>query len=152
MAGRKPKPTQLKIIEGNPGKRPLNNREPVPTGDLENPPEWLNDSQKEGWKYAIENAPKGLLKKLDQSVLITWVIAEDLHRQATMQLQKTGLLVRTPNTNQPMQSPYLPIINRQATLMMKAASEMGFTPTSRSRIVLAEEALQDDPWAKLANG
>ena len=152
MAGRKPKPTMLKIIEGNPGKRPLNDREPKPTGDLVNPPEWLNDSQTEGWKYAIENAPKGLLKKLDQSVLITWVIAEDLHRQATIQLQKTGLLVRTPNTNQPMQSPYLPIINRQATLMMKAASEMGFTPTSRSRIVLAEEAIQDDPWAKLANG
>jgi len=30
MAGRKPKPTALKIIEGNPGKRPLNKNEPKP--------------------------------------------------------------------------------------------------------------------------
>ena len=28
--GRKPKPTALKVLEGNPGKRPLNDREPVP--------------------------------------------------------------------------------------------------------------------------
>ena len=28
--GRKPKPTALKRLEGNPGKRPLNAMEPVP--------------------------------------------------------------------------------------------------------------------------
>ncbi len=30
MAGRKPKPTVLKKLEGNPGKRKLNTKEPVP--------------------------------------------------------------------------------------------------------------------------
>lgn len=30
MAGRKPKPTAVKKLEGNPGKRKLNNKEPVP--------------------------------------------------------------------------------------------------------------------------
>jgi phage terminase small subunit len=33
-----------------------------------------------------------------------------------------------------MQSPYLAIANRQAELMMRIASEFGFTPASRSRI------------------
>ncbi|HZK10243.1 MAG TPA: phage terminase small subunit P27 family, partial [Clostridia bacterium] len=28
--GRKPKPTALKVLEGNPGKRPLNKNEPQP--------------------------------------------------------------------------------------------------------------------------
>ena len=28
--GRKPKPTALKMLEGNPGKHPLNEHEPVP--------------------------------------------------------------------------------------------------------------------------
>ena len=28
--GRKPKPTALKVLEGNPGKRPLNGHEPIP--------------------------------------------------------------------------------------------------------------------------
>lgn len=30
MAGRKPKPTALKKLEGNPGKRKLNTKEPIP--------------------------------------------------------------------------------------------------------------------------
>ncbi len=30
MAGRKPKPTAVKKLEGNPGKRKLNKKEPVP--------------------------------------------------------------------------------------------------------------------------
>ena len=30
MAGRKPKPTALKKLEGNPGKRKLNTKEPLP--------------------------------------------------------------------------------------------------------------------------
>lgn len=30
MAGRPPKPTALKLLQGNPGKRPLNDREPKP--------------------------------------------------------------------------------------------------------------------------
>jgi phage terminase small subunit len=34
----------------------------------------------------------------------------------------------------PVQSPYLSIINKQAQIMVKAAAEMGFTPSSRSRI------------------
>lgn len=29
MAGRKPKPTAVKKLEGNPGKRKLNSKEPV---------------------------------------------------------------------------------------------------------------------------
>lgn len=28
--GRKPKPTALKLLEGNPGKRPINANEPIP--------------------------------------------------------------------------------------------------------------------------
>jgi phage terminase small subunit len=33
-----------------------------------------------------------------------------------------------------MQSPYVSIANRQAEIMMRIASEFGFTPASRSRI------------------
>ena len=150
MAGRKPKPTTLKLIQGNPGKRELNKREPQPVGNLTDAPDWMTESQKEGWDYAIANAPRGLLKHLDASLLASWVVAQDLHRDAAQKVAKYGMLVKTPNTGQMIQSPYMAVLNRQATLMMKAASELGFSPTSRSRIVLTEEAVGDDPWAKLA--
>ena len=64
MSSRKPVPTHLKVIRGNPGKRALNRNEPVPVGDLVDAPDWMTDTQKAGWKYAIDNAPLGLLKKL----------------------------------------------------------------------------------------
>ncbi len=41
MAGRKPKPTAVKKLEGNPGKRKLNKNEPVPAKGMSTCPDWL---------------------------------------------------------------------------------------------------------------
>ena len=134
MRGRKPVPSHLKRLRGNPGKRPPNDQEPVPEGDLHAAPTWMSDSQREGWAYAITNSPHGLLKQLDRSILAVWVVAEDLHRHAAEKITEYGLLTRSPNAGLPLQSPYLAILNKQAQIMMKAAAELGFTPSSRSRV------------------
>ena len=41
MAGRKPKPTAVKKLEGNPGKRKLNTKEPMPGKGMPACPAWL---------------------------------------------------------------------------------------------------------------
>jgi len=150
MRGRKPVATHLKILRGNPGKRALNQSEPKPTGDLLDAPEWMTEGQKAGWNYAIENAPRGLLKKLDRSVLVAWVVSEDLHRQATGMVEKYGILTKTPSTGAPMQSPYLPIVNKQAQIMLRAAEQLGFSPSARSRVQMAGDPRldEDDAWAQ----
>jgi P27 family predicted phage terminase small subunit len=134
VRGRKPKPTHLKLVAGNPGRRELNEDEPIPEGDLDAPPDWLTERQQESWRYAIANAPTGLLKRLDRSVLTAFVIAEDMHRDASQMIAKYGAVVKAPGTGVPMQSPYVSILNKQAVIMMRASSEMGFTPSSRSRV------------------
>lgn len=134
MKGRKPKPTHLKVVGGNPGKRRINDSEPKPVGNLCEAPDWLTEEQKAGWAYAISNSPYGLLKKLDKSALTVLVVAEDFHRQAVIAVGKFGLITKSPSKGEPMQNPYLPIINRQAQIMIKAAAELGFTPSSRSRV------------------
>ena len=144
MPGPPKKPTALKLVAGNPGQRPLNKREPKPRGNLYDPPEWLTDQQRVGWKYAIETAPLGLLKRLDRSTLVVWVIAEDLHRQAVEKINGGAMLIKTPN-GMPIQSPYISIINKQASVMLKAASEMGFTPASRSRVEIDGGIEEEDP-------
>lgn len=55
-AGRLPKPTALKLVTGNPGKRGLNKQEPDPTylQDL-TPPAWLPAAAQKVW---AEEAPK----------------------------------------------------------------------------------------------
>ena len=134
MRGRRPKPTHLKQLEGNPGKRRLNNHEPKPEGDLFAAPEWMTDTQREGWAYAITHAPYGLLKELDRSILAIWVVAEDLHREAAEKIGQYGLLTKSPNAGLPLQSPYLAILNKQAQIMLKAGAELGFSPSSRTRV------------------
>lgn len=134
MKGPKPKPTALKIIEGKPGHRPLNKNEPAVDGLAGSAPDWMNPEQREIWRNALACAPMGLITKIDESVLTTWVVACYLHQEATEKVNQMGLIVKSPVKGDPMQNPYLPIINRQALIMQKAAAEMGFTPSSRSRV------------------
>lgn len=147
MRGPKPKPTHLKSIAGNPGRRPLNKREPKPVGNLVEVPDWLTQSQIKIWERAIQSAPAGLLKSLDESILLVWVIAKDLHREASMHIAQFGMMTETPNTGEPIQNPYLAVVNKQAQIMMKAAAEMGFTPSSRSRVTLDENNDASDEWS-----
>jgi P27 family predicted phage terminase small subunit len=133
MRGRKPVPTHLRMIRGNPGKRALNKNEPMPTGDLLDPPDWMSESQRIGWNYAIENTPRGLLKKLDRSVLVAWVVAEDLHRNATAMVEEVRAAYQGAQHRSPDPVAVPAIVNKQAAIMLKAAEQLGFSPASRSR-------------------
>ncbi len=86
---------------------------------------------------------------MDRSVLVAWVVSEDLHRQATGMVEKYGILTKTPSTGAPMQSPYLPIVNKQAQIMLRAAEQLGFSPSARSRVQMADDPRSDgdDLWA-----
>jgi phage terminase small subunit len=75
-----------------------------------------------------------MLKLIDGSVLEVWVVAHVLYRKAVRQQAKFNLVVPTPNTRLPIQSPWLPIINKQALIMLRAAAELGFSPTARPRV------------------
>ena len=46
QCGRKPKPTAIKELEGNPGKRKLNKHEPKPIKRAPPCPKWLTDDAK----------------------------------------------------------------------------------------------------------
>jgi P27 family predicted phage terminase small subunit len=151
--GRPPVPTQLKIIRGNPGRRALNKNEPRPVGDLAEPPAHFDGDLKDAWEYAIQHAPKGLLKKIDASVLETWCTAHALHRRALNEVRRSGMLVLAPHTKLPVQSPWLPIVNKQALIMLRAVDHLGFSPAARSRITTGDAPLsQSDAWGEIAAG
>jgi P27 family predicted phage terminase small subunit len=114
--------------------------------NLHKPPEWLSTSQKAGWEYAIARAPKGLLKLIDSAIMTIWVVAEDIHRQASEELTREGLTVKSVNGYQ-IQSPYLPIMNRQAVLMIKASAALGFDPASREKLDIQPEPDPNNPFA-----
>ena len=135
MKGRHATPTGLKILRLSTKKaeKLLRSETPAP-GPLFDPPEWMTKDQKLDWEYAIENAPRDVLRRADKAVLAGFIIAQDTHKKASIALNRMELLVRSPKQDLPLQNPYLPIVNRQMLLMMRAASELGFTPCSRARI------------------
>ncbi|BAL73759.1 hypothetical protein S23_05380 [Bradyrhizobium cosmicum] len=134
MRGRRPKPTRMKALTGNPGKRPLNPHEPRPEPTAPDCPLELSPLARQEWmRLTAELAKLDLITHLDRGALATYCGAYALWAEAMVQIQKYGSMVKSP-TGYPMQSPYLSIANRQAELMMRVASEFGFTPASRSRI------------------
>ncbi len=53
MAGRKPKPTAVKKLEGNPGKRKLNDKEPMPVKGMPTCPAWLMSEAQADESYLV---------------------------------------------------------------------------------------------------
>ncbi len=151
MRGRKPDPSELKKLKGQWRARDKKAREneAVAQGDLSEPPEHYDDERIALWRYAIEHAPKGVLKQIDQATLEAWVDSLAIYRQANAALKKDGLVTITKDGNV-IQNPYLAIANKQKLIMAKLASELGFTPASRSRVKVIpnEEKKQDNAFSQ----
>lgn len=121
-------------MTGNPGKRPLNAHEPRPEPVVPECPQQLSPVAQGEWaRLTGELSKLNLMTNLDRGALATYCGAYAMWAEAMEQLQKYGTIVKSP-TGFPIQSPYMAIANRQAEIMMRIASEFGFTPASRSRI------------------
>lgn len=143
MRGRKPKPSRLKVLTGNPGKRPLNEHEPQPEPAIPECPAELGPAARREWdRLAGELGKLNLLTSFDRAALAAYCGAYALWAEATEAIQKYGTMVKSPS-GYPMQSPYVAIANRQAEIMMRIASEFGFTPASRGRISAPSPAEPD---------
>ena len=52
--------------------------------------------------------------------------------EASQAIEKYGIMMKSPNGH-PMQSPYVSIVTKQAQIMLRVASDFGFTPASPTR-------------------
>ena len=112
------------------------------------PPAHMSDGAKAVWKSAIDSVSPDRLNELDRAALGAWATACDLYRQAQIGLDETGLVVKAPVTGTLVQSPYLAILNKQVSIIVRTATQLGFTPASRARVTPVPVKLSgDDPWA-----
>lgn len=153
--GRKPKPTHLKLVTGNPGRRALNETEPQPDPAVPLPPPHLCDEAKVEWGRVCEHLHRlKLLSEIDRASLAAyaqaygrWVQAERaLARMAESDQVTKGLLVKTRNGNA-IQNPLVGTANKAMADMMRYAAEFGMTPSARSRIS-TDAQVKDDPARK----
>ena len=124
MPGRKAKPTQLKIIQGNPGRRPLNRHEPKPSGDAAMPYH-LNGRAAAIWEeLAPELRRLGLLTSVDARM---FAVLCDLLAGAEGE----------------------PLLSGVHLAQLRAlAAEFGMTPSARTRIHGGPIEEPEDPAEK----
>ena len=137
MRGRKPKPTLLKVLTGNPGKRALNPREPLVVGGMPDCPDWLDAEAKAEWAritHLLQNM--GILSQADRSALAAYCTAWSRWVEAEAQVRKFGMIVKSPDKGFPMKSPYLTVADQALETMRKLLVEFGLTPSSRSPLRL----------------
>jgi P27 family predicted phage terminase small subunit len=132
--GRKPKSTFQKKIEGNPGKRPMNEDEPEAVEGLPECPAHVTGEAKAEWeRTGAQLIKEGRMALVYKAVFAAYCVSWGRWVEAEQEIQKFGMVIKTPNGHL-AQSPYLPIANKAWDHMMKAVVELGIGPSSQSRV------------------
>jgi P27 family predicted phage terminase small subunit len=135
--GRKPKPTILKMLAGNPGRRPLNPNEPEPKRRIPPCPEVLQGEARKEWRRIAKKLfEAGLLTEIDGPALMGYCLAYGRLLDAEQKLRDFGSVAKAPS-GYLVHSPYLAIANKALEQMRAFLVEFGMTPSSRSRVQAA---------------
>ncbi len=149
---RRPVPTRLKLAKGNPGRRPINKKEPKPkTSAIPKPAAYLDCNAKTFWRQnASELHRLGLLTVIDTLAFEMMASAHSLARQAREALEKEGHVITvTGSSGQPRAiiNPWFYIFTSQSKSLLALFAEFGMTPSSRSRISATPPQEEQNPFA-----
>lgn len=134
--GPKQTPTHLKILRGNPGHRPISNREPENRdGGADCPQEFEPDAQDEWGRMISHLKAMNLWSSEFRAGLIEYCEAFALKRQAMSMYRTTKQtpLIQTKQGNW-IQHPLIGTINKQKQIMYRWLAEFGMTPASRCNV------------------
>lgn len=152
--GTKPKPTALKLIEGNPGKRPLNVNEPKPKPKRPACPAWLNKEARKMWKrLAPELDRLGLLTVVDGEAFAAACQSYGIWAECEQILKAEGrtVLVATKAGEHEAARPEVAIGNAALKNFKMFCSEFGLTPSSRTGIHI-DKTEEQDAFRELLSG
>lgn len=165
ITGPAKKPTKMKVLEGNPGKRPLPKNEPDPEPVLMPCPVFIKGAGRREWnRLTPELYNLGLLTQIDQAALAAYCSSYELWLRAERELARiqrsysamlkirkknpniklpsNGMVSQTSNGNCIME-PLLSVRKQALEQMHKFLIEFGMTPAARSRITVNIQEAKD---------
>jgi P27 family predicted phage terminase small subunit len=134
------KPSIIKELEGNRGKRPIP-AEMAPIGQPEAPAH-LTAEQLDRWQDIVSSLPVELLSRADHQVLERMAVAWAAFRQTTILINQAGLLTRGQN-NEPVRNPLLAVRKLATTEMEACGAMLGLSPVARTRLIAPEQENTD---------
>jgi len=134
--GPKGKPAKVKLLEGNPGNRPVPTDYVKPEGDLIRP-DHVTGYAADVWKRVVAAMPEGVYMATDFGVLSAFCVACETHRTATFRLiiQDHVIMEERVGGGEIMKrNPWSAIQADAARQIMTLGATLGLDPLSRERV------------------
>ena len=142
--GNRPKPTKLKLLQGNPGRRPINKAEPQPKRGIPMMPKWLNEfpvAVKEWKRESKELDDMGIMTTADRGDLAMRAYLSAQIQEMALEIKKEGRVAYTSRMdslgNEVMDAktnPKCVQIKNLITEYRQTGILLGLDPSSRSRL------------------
>lgn len=149
MKGRKPKPPVLRLVTGNPGKRPIK-AVPQPTGKAARPAGLSPGAAAEWQRLAPRLVALGLLTPADRAFFAAYCEAVETWRDSNEKLRQHGAVVLDAN-RRPIKNPWLRVRSDAAAEIRLFGAEFGLSPVARARLddqAPADRRPSNDPAAR----
>lgn len=156
MAGRPPKPSALKKLEGTyrADRAVGNEMMPARLQFAPTPPSFLSTEAKKEWKSVCQELiDLDMLHRVDLPLLMAYCQEMANYIQAVKALKSEGMvktITREDGSSYSMPSPYISIKNSALKNAQGIAGQFGFTPSARSKINAASKP-KDDPFDEMLN-
>jgi len=139
IPGKKPKPTHLRLIEGNQEHRPINQTvKPKPI--MPKAPQWLNPIAKTEWKRVTPLLfDLGLLSRIDMTAFASCCESYAILVQCANYINKQGGYAKYLAGKNSQTTSHLTAMNKAMNNIKAFCAEFGMTPSSRGRITLTEK-------------
>lgn len=154
--GPRPKPAELKLLEGNRGHRPVvTDGQLRPQVEIPDPPKYLGREARKEWKrITAELVRNNIVAKLDQHML--GMLCQAVERVVLFETALTRLTAQALEKNQDPETPYISrtvqgyemqsaryqLLNREREILMKLLGEFGLSPALRAKVVTGTRAAQ----------
>lgn len=147
--GRPPKPSHLKLVTGNPGKRKVNKREPKPPRGVPKMPAGLSASARAAWsRIAPDLERMGVLTVADGVALelMCEAYADWMGHAATIAAEGATYETHGQNGRMVRPHPEVAMASDAWRRVQRMLVEFGLTPSSRSKVTAGPEEAAD-PFA-----
>ncbi len=151
--GRPPKPTALKLIQGNPGKRKLDKNGPAPDAlaQVPDPPAWLGSIAASIWRQVAPWLVQArIITDTDLHNLELFAMAYQRWREAEEDISKNGIVVM--GAKQEIKNPACTVANESARRISTFGAALGLDPAARARLKPGAEGAEENEFLTLLQG
>jgi phage terminase small subunit len=122
------KPTNILHLSGsfkkNPDRLRARANEPKPSGEIGDPPAWMDEAHARCWRDIVADAPPGVLSNTDRGLLALMVPLRLHSEGGDPFVTEDGKIMETIRVYN----------DKRLALLLRCYTELGFTPASRSKV------------------